>query len=56
MPTFADRMRSQEGSRIYTPVRLGFPRQTLNGASYNGQKIPKDMVCEIPGIVRLIIP
>lgn len=34
----------QEGSRIYTPVRLGFPRQTLDGASYNGHKIPKDMV------------
>ncbi|KAL2279970.1 hypothetical protein FJTKL_13107 [Diaporthe vaccinii] len=33
-----------EGSRIYTPVRLGFPRQTLDGASYNGQKIPKDML------------
>lgn len=37
----------QEGSRIYTPVRLGFPRQTLDGASYNGQKIPKDMVRKI---------
>jgi cytochrome P450 len=36
----------QEGSRIYTPVRLGFPRQTLEGASYNGHKIP-------PGMVRL---
>lgn len=34
----------QEGSRIYTPVRLGFPRQTLEGASYDGHKIPKDMV------------
>ncbi|KAK7730287.1 hypothetical protein SLS63_005857 [Diaporthe eres] len=33
-----------EGSRIYTPVRLGFPRQTLDGASYTGQKIPKDML------------
>ncbi|KAJ6466465.1 putative cytochrome P450 phenylacetate 2-hydroxylase [Mycena sanguinolenta] len=33
-----------EGSRIYTPVRLGFPRQTLDGASYNGHKIPKDML------------
>ncbi|KAF2128862.1 putative cytochrome P450 phenylacetate 2-hydroxylase [Dothidotthia symphoricarpi CBS 119687] len=33
-----------EGSRIYTPVRLGFPRQTLDGASYNGHKIPRDML------------
>ncbi|KAL1872719.1 hypothetical protein Daus18300_004265 [Diaporthe australafricana] len=33
-----------EGSRIYTPVRLGFPRQTLDGASYDGQKIPRDML------------
>ncbi|KAI6778355.1 putative cytochrome p450 phenylacetate 2- protein [Emericellopsis cladophorae] len=33
-----------EGSRIYTPVRLGFPRQTLEGASYKGNKIPKDML------------
>ncbi|KAJ4413906.1 hypothetical protein N0V82_008261 [Gnomoniopsis sp. IMI 355080] len=33
-----------EGSRIYTPVRLGFPRQTLDGASYDGHKIPKDML------------
>ncbi|KAI9660600.1 MAG: hypothetical protein M1821_009952 [Bathelium mastoideum] len=31
-----------EGSRIYTPVRLGFPRQTLDGASYKGHNIPKD--------------
>ena len=37
-------MKIQEGSRIYTPVRLGFPRQTLDGASYDGHKIPKDMV------------
>lgn len=44
MSKFADPMKFQEGSRIYTPVRLGFPRQTLDGASYNGQKIPKDMV------------
>lgn len=42
-------MKIQEGSRIYTPVRLGFPRQTLDGASYNGHKIPKDMV-------RLVLP
>ncbi|KAI0399289.1 putative cytochrome P450 phenylacetate 2-hydroxylase [Xylaria palmicola] len=33
-----------EGSRMYTPVRLGFPRQTLDGASYMGHKIPKDTV------------
>ncbi|ROT39231.1 putative cytochrome P450 phenylacetate 2-hydroxylase [Sodiomyces alkalinus F11] len=33
-----------EGSRIYTPVRLGFPRQTLDGAQYEGAKIPKDML------------
>ncbi|KAF2272504.1 putative cytochrome P450 phenylacetate 2-hydroxylase [Westerdykella ornata] len=33
-----------EGSRIYTPVRLGFPRQTLDGASYMGKKIPRDML------------
>ncbi|KFY83171.1 hypothetical protein V498_08256 [Pseudogymnoascus sp. VKM F-4517 (FW-2822)] len=31
-----------EGSRLFTPVRLGFPRQTLDGASYMGHKIPKD--------------
>ncbi|KAJ5754224.1 cytochrome P450 phenylacetate 2-hydroxylase [Penicillium manginii] len=31
-----------EGSRIFTPVRLGFPRETLDGASYGGHKIPKD--------------
>ncbi|RYP25695.1 hypothetical protein DL768_011390 [Monosporascus sp. mg162] len=31
-----------EGSRIYTPVRLGFPRQTLDGASYKGHNIPRD--------------
>ncbi|KAL8883080.1 MAG: hypothetical protein Q9198_000003 [Flavoplaca austrocitrina] len=33
-----------EGSRIYTPVRLGFPRQTLDGASYGEHKIPKGML------------
>jgi hypothetical protein len=42
-------MEIQEGSRIYTPVRLGFPRQTLDGASYNGNTIPK-------GMVRLVLP
>ncbi|KAJ5510162.1 hypothetical protein N7453_002265 [Penicillium expansum] len=31
-----------EGSRIFTPVRLGFPRQTLDGASYQDHRIPKD--------------
>lgn len=31
-----------EGSRMFTPVRLGFPRQTLDGASYMGHNIPKD--------------
>ncbi|PIA93466.1 3-hydroxyphenylacetate 6-hydroxylase [Cercospora beticola] len=30
-----------EGSRVYTPVRLGFPRETLEGATYRGMKIPK---------------
>lgn len=29
---------------MYTPVRLGFPRQTLDGASYMGHDIPKDTV------------
>ncbi|KAF4311842.1 putative cytochrome p450 phenylacetate 2- protein [Botryosphaeria dothidea] len=33
-----------EGSRIYTPVRLGFPRETLDGASYEGHKIPPGML------------
>ncbi|KID96534.1 Cytochrome P450, partial [Metarhizium majus ARSEF 297] len=33
-----------EGSRIYTPVRLGFPRQTLDGASYDGHEIPPGML------------
>ncbi|KAH6638466.1 putative cytochrome P450 phenylacetate 2-hydroxylase [Boeremia exigua] len=33
-----------EGSRIYTPVRLGFPRETLDGASYDGHKIPRGML------------
>lgn len=47
-------MELQEGSRIYTPVRLGFPRQTLDGASYNGQKIPKDMVCTSLHVVTVI--
>ena len=32
----------QEGSRIYTPVRLGFPRETLDGANHMGHAIPKD--------------
>ncbi|KAI1322612.1 putative cytochrome P450 phenylacetate 2-hydroxylase [Xylariaceae sp. FL0255] len=31
-----------EGSRIYTPVRLGFPRETLNGAKYMSHTIPKN--------------
>lgn len=39
----------QEGSRMFTPVRLGFPRQTLDGASYMGHKIPKDTVRLLPG-------
>ena len=47
-------MVSQEGSRIYTPVRLGFPRQTLDGATYNGQKIPKDMVCVIRTTLAIV--
>lgn len=55
MPRLADRMLFQEGSRIYTPVRLGFPRQTLDGASYNGQKIPKDMVRTVMVIVFIIV-
>ncbi|EOD47511.1 putative cytochrome p450 phenylacetate 2-protein [Neofusicoccum parvum] len=33
-----------EGSRIYTPVRLGFPRETLDGASYDGHQIPPGML------------
>ncbi|OJD29697.1 cytochrome p450 phenylacetate 2 [Diplodia corticola] len=33
-----------EGSRIYTPVRLGFPRETLDGASYDGHEIPPGML------------
>lgn len=33
-----------EGSRMYTPVRLGFPRQTLDGASWQGKPIPRDML------------
>ncbi|PTU19915.1 hypothetical protein P175DRAFT_0439613 [Aspergillus ochraceoroseus IBT 24754] len=33
-----------EGSRVFTPVRLGFPRETLNGASYQGHSIPKDTI------------
>lgn len=49
-------MTFQEGSRIYTPVRLGFPRQTLDGASYNGQRIPKDMVSTIMVLVLMILP
>jgi hypothetical protein len=46
---FSDFMKTQEGSRIYTPVRLGFPRQTLDGATYMGHKIPRGMVCLLPG-------
>ena len=34
---------------MFTPVRLGFPRQTLDGASYMGHKIPKDTVGVLPG-------
>lgn len=45
---FSDFMTTQEGSRIYTPVRLGFPRETLDGASYEGHKIPPGMVCLLP--------
>ncbi|CAD6579779.1 MAG: hypothetical protein ASARMPRED_009248 [Alectoria sarmentosa] len=30
-----------EGSRIFSPLRLGFPRETLDGASYMGHNIPK---------------
>ncbi|KAI0458560.1 putative cytochrome P450 phenylacetate 2-hydroxylase [Xylaria acuta] len=33
-----------EGSRIFTPVRLGFPRETLDGAQYMGHKIPRGML------------
>lgn len=29
---------------MFAPVRLGFPRETLKGATYNGQKIPEGMV------------
>ncbi|GAP88195.2 putative cytochrome P450 [Rosellinia necatrix] len=31
-----------EGSRMFTPVRLGFPRQTLHGAHYMGHDIPEN--------------
>lgn len=51
-----NRTRFQEGSRIYTPVRLGFPRQTLDGASYNGHKIPKDMVRTTVIISFIVLP
>ncbi|KAK2756658.1 hypothetical protein FQN54_005103 [Arachnomyces sp. PD_36] len=37
-----------EGTRIYTPVRLGFPRQTLDGASYDGHTIPQGTVRILP--------
>ena len=47
--TFADPTTKQEGSRMFTPVRLGFPRQTLDGANYMGHKIPKDMVRPLSG-------
>lgn len=55
-PKFTEPTTLQEGSRIYTPVRLGFPRQTLDGASYNGQKIPKDMVCTSMVTVIIFVP
>ncbi|RAO67594.1 uncharacterized protein BHQ10_003606 [Talaromyces amestolkiae] len=29
-----------DGSRMFTPVRLGFPRETLDGAKYMGNVIP----------------
>jgi hypothetical protein len=29
---------------MYTPVRLGFPRETLEGATYKGISIPKGTV------------
>ena len=39
----------KEGSRMFTPVRLGFPRQTLDGANYMGHNIPKDTVRFVSG-------
>ncbi|KAI9712397.1 MAG: hypothetical protein M1820_001610 [Bogoriella megaspora] len=30
-----------EGSRMYSPLRLGFPRESLDGASYEGHNIPR---------------
>lgn len=49
MTTVSDCRIMQEGSRIFTPVRLGFPRQTLDGASYMGHKIPRDTVRLLSG-------
>ena len=34
----------QEGSRVYTPVRLGFPRETQDEATYQGHRIAKGTV------------
>ena len=42
----------QERSRIFTPVRLGFPREILEGASYTGHNILKDMVRLLSGRQR----
>lgn len=49
LTTVSDSRTIQEGSRMYTPVRLGFPRQTLDGASYMGHNIPKDTVRLLSG-------
>lgn len=37
-------MISQEGSRYYVPVRVGFPRETLTESTYNGITIPAGVV------------
>lgn len=49
LTTVSDSRTIQEGSRMFTPVRLGFPRQTLDGASYMGHNIPKDTVRLLSG-------
>ena len=34
---------------MFTPIRLGFPRQTFDRTSYMGHNIPKDMVRPLSG-------
>lgn len=38
---------------MFVPVRLGFPRETLDGASYMGHRIPRDTVRVLTGCVVL---